>query len=385
MANELDIQQKGENTMLAGGLISGLVFAPHRPYWIRLNEYEYEMSMIADSPDEFQRFMVLTQAMQAQTLLNVNTQLSSIVSTNREILGIDRLAGFSMLSGAIQEGVSTLADAVQQGVSRLTDAIQEGFSSIAEEMREQNAILTNINRLLATKLAGEAREIRNSALAALHEGCSSKAFDREASLREALQLFHITVEHPLGLRDYVAWFNIGWLRWKLDGNLQEAEKAFATAVRQSMTEKNRFHAMAARHLAYIQFLQRKTDAAYRSIGLALQADSDPKTMFTQLLIAAQANNAAELTATFHTLITMHPDWLLECLLEETFSPYQAQLQEVVDAVVSEVRAQIKTIIINSRLGEAGEVDSFVRRELSMISPMTLLVVFSKRTGQVRSP
>jgi serine/threonine-protein kinase len=336
---------------------NGLVYAPDTPNWaqIRNIEYSYQVSLIADNPDYLRRFMVSTQAMQTQSLLTANAQLAEV---NRGILGIQQ--GITDLTYAVQDGF----DQVSGQIAELGGMMQEGFSLVAAEIQRQNAIMVDIAKLLSTKLEGEAREIRNSALSAVREGCSPEAFDQEGSLREALQLFRITVEHPMGMRDYVAWFNIGWLHWKLDGNLDEAEKAFATAVRQSMEKKDAYHVMAARHLAYMRFLLGKTDGAYQGIRLALQtAGDDPENLFTQMLIAAQANNAAELVTAFRALITDHPEWLAACLAEPELNPYQAQLQPVVDTLVGEARAQVRAAVdqVNAKLRDAGDMAKAVRR------------------------
>ncbi|HOF86921.1 MAG TPA: SUMF1/EgtB/PvdO family nonheme iron enzyme [Armatimonadota bacterium] len=340
---------------------NGLVYAPDTPNWaqIRNIEYSYQVSLIADNPTYLRQFMVATQAMQTQSLLTANAQLAEV---NRGILGIQQ--GIGELTGAVQQGFSDLSYAMQEGFDQLGGMMQEGFSLVAAEMQRQNAIMVDIAKLLSTKLEGEAREIRNSALSAVREGCSPEAFDQEGSLREALQLFRITVEHPIGMRDYVAWFNIGWLHWKLDGNLDEAEKAFATAVRQSMEKKDAYHVMAARHLAYMRFLLGKTDGAYQGIRLALQtAGDDPENLFTQMLIAAQANNAAELLTAFRALITDHPEWLAACLAEPELNPFQAQLQPVVDTLVGDARAQVRAAVdqVNAKLRDAGDMAKAVRR------------------------
>ncbi len=310
---------------------NGLVYAPSTPDWAKFRtfEYLYQVSLIADNPAYLRHYMVATHAMQTQSLLTSNAQLLEV---NRGILGI------------------------QHGSEILTAAARQGYLFSDEDMKRQNAIIMDVAKQLSKKMEGEIREIRNSALSAVREGCSPEAFDQEGSLREALQLFRITVEHPTGMRDYVAWFNIGWLLWKLDGNLDEAEKAFATAVRQSMEKKDAYHVMAARHLAYMRFLLGKTEGAYQGIRLALHITSDdPENLFAQMLIAAQATNVEELITAFRTMVANHPEWLVVCLAEPELNPFQAQLQPVVDALVEDARMQVREMI-NKVKAKLQEID-----------------------------
>ena len=346
---------------------NGLVYAPSTPDWaqIRNIEYSYQVSLIADNPVYLRQFMVATQAMQTQSLLAVNAQIAEV---DRGILGIRQ--GISELNDVMQQGFSGLSCTMKEGFDQLGGMMQEGFSLVAAEMQRQNAIMVDIAKLLSTKLEGEAREIRNSALSAVREGCSPEAFDQEGSLREAMQLFRITVEHPMGMRDYVAWFNIGWLHWKLNGNLEEAEKAFATAVRQSMEKKDTYHVLAARHLAYIRLLQDKTDGAYQGIRLALQSDEDnPQNLYTQLLISAQAHNIGEFTTFFCALISNHPNWLEQCLIEPEFRIFEKQML----GVISQLRkGAIKQIIdpFNTTL-QLLEIDAYLAK---MVQKETLLTI-----------
>jgi len=320
---------------------TSLIFSPSTPDWahIRSIESSYQVAMIADNPSHLRHFMVESQVAQFQALASANTQLAQV---NAGLVGIHE--GLSNLTWAVQDGFAAVGDALDGISGQIADlgyALEQGFTALAGEMQRQNATLGEIARLLSTKLEGEAREIRNSALAAVKEGCSPEAFDQEGSLREALQLFRVTVEHPMGLRDYVAWFNIGWLLWKLDADLPGAEKAFATAVRQSMDKKDAFHVMASRHLAYMRYLQKNTDGAYQGARLALQtAATDPENLHTLLLIAAQAGKADEVAQTFRTLVADHPDRLAACLAEPELEPHAQTLQSVLDDLVQAARQRL---------------------------------------------
>lgn len=304
----------------------GMIMAPRTPDWqkIRSLESSYQVAMIADDPLDLRRFIVATQAMQTQALLNTNTQLAE---ANGRIFDIQQVIG-------------------------------ELNTSIQEKLKRQNEEMMRINRLLSTRLEGKAKEIRYSALKAVREGCAPDAFDQEGLLGDALMFWKSTVEDPIGMRDYVAWFNIGWLLWKLEANLEDAERAFATTVRRSMDKKDAYHVMAARHLAYMRYLQKKTDLAYQGIHLALRTSSeDADNLYTLLLIAAQAGNEAEVVTAFRKLIQDHPEQLAICLAEKELEPYSKTLQQVVDELDSNERVKMNDTIerVKEKLHTAGEV------------------------------
>ncbi len=347
---------------------TSLIFSPDTPAFAHIRSVEnwYQIALIADNTSHLRHFMVRSQIAQFEALREANTQLAQ---TNAGIAGIER--GLGDLSSAVQQGFGDLTYAMQRGfdalggqIADLGYAVEQGFTALAAEMQRQNTVMVEIARLLSTKLEGEAREIRNSALAAVKEGCSPEAFDQEGSLREALQLFRVTVEHPMGVRDYVAWFNIGWLLWKLDADLPAAERAFATSVRQSMEKKDAYHAMAARHLAYVRYLQKNNEGAQQGIRLALQAaEGDPENLATLLLVAAQAGNADEVARTFRKLVAEHPGRLAACLAEPELAPYTQQLQPVIDSLVQGARARVRAAIaeINAMLDEARRMAEAVSR------------------------
>ena len=56
----------------------GMIMTPSTPDWLQIRSMEssYQVAMIADDPSDLRRFIVATQAMQTQALLNTNTQLA---------------------------------------------------------------------------------------------------------------------------------------------------------------------------------------------------------------------------------------------------------------------------------------------------------------------
>lgn len=357
---------------------NGIVYAPDTPNWaqIRNIEYSYQASLIADNTDYLRRFMISTQALQTEALLAPNAQLAEV---NHGILGVQQQ--LSSVAEAVDHGMSEVIFTMQEGLLHLGAQLQEHFSALTLELQRQHAVMQGIALLLSTSLEGEAREIRQAAMAALREGCAPDAFDQDSSLREALHLFRLTIAHPMGMRDYVAWFNIGWLVWKLDGDLQYAEKAFATAVRQSLEKKDAYHTMAARHLAYIRYLQGNTAGAYQGITIALQNNrDDAEAQYTLLLVAAQAQNLPELTATFRQLIAEYPDWLAACLAEPELNAYAVQLQPVLDALVAQARAALKATVTraNAKIGEADVMAKAARR------PTLLQAATYRKVDQIKS-
>jgi len=82
--------------------------------------------------------------------------------------------------------------------------------------------------------------------------------DRQEEFKDALRLLTEVLNNPIGSRDFVAWFQIGWLKWKDKQDLPGAAEAFYQAARLSGTEGKPHYVSSLRHLAYIQYLQDST-------------------------------------------------------------------------------------------------------------------------------
>ena len=60
--------------------------------------------------------------------------------------------------------------------------------------------------------------------------------DQEEWYKDAARLLRDVLDNPIGRGNYVAWFQTGWLKWKFQRNLAEAEEAFYQAARLSASK-----------------------------------------------------------------------------------------------------------------------------------------------------
>ena len=249
--------------------------------------------------------------------------------------------------------------------SKMSMLIDAGISSLPILFYQQHQALRLASNMMAQKLPEEIREISLAAQAAILEGFSPEAYDPDASLREALHLFRVTVNHPVGMRDHVAWFNIGWLLWKLDSRLEDAEKALTIAVRQSMGEKDIYFYLAARQLAIVSFLSGKYDNAVQAIHLALRySNQDPFCLLLQLYLSAAIGDTATISSSLYALLSQHPNWLSHCLAIPNIASYQLELQPVMEQLMGEARSRTANALhdFSELLYEVGEKASSVFKE-----------------------
>ena len=62
-----------------------------------------------------------------------------------------------------------------------------------------------------------------------------------------MRLLKSTTDNPIGMQDYVAFFQIGWLLWKHEHDIVAAEDAFYRAQRLSSSKRDLYHALSLRH------------------------------------------------------------------------------------------------------------------------------------------
>jgi tetratricopeptide (TPR) repeat protein len=128
------------------------------------------------------------------------------------------------------------------------------------------------------------------------------------------------LNNPIGSRDFIAWFQIGWLKWKDKQNLSEAEEAFYQAARLSNTvERYPYYAQSTRHLAYIQYLQGKHQEAYSTIQKALRvAAHDHDILYDAARYAAKTQRGQEALALLEKCIDVRPQTIVTMFSEPDF-------------------------------------------------------------------
>ena len=142
-----------------------------------------------------------------------NSLLSALVG------GMDRLSN-SM------DALNTTASKTLDAVYEQTEVLQAGFEEIAAQMLEQQKVLQEIANTLRRPYKIKALELLNEADRALKTGMKASGRDQDEEYKDAARLLRDVLDNPIGSRNYVAWFQTGWLNWKSKQNLAEAEEAF---------------------------------------------------------------------------------------------------------------------------------------------------------------
>jgi tetratricopeptide (TPR) repeat protein len=169
----------------------------------------------------------------------------------------------------LQEGFEDIAVVLQEGFEDIAVILQEGFEDIATRMMEQQRVLQEITNILRRPYETKALELLKEADRALKNGMQTSDRDQQEEFKDAARLLGGVLENPIGSRNYIAWFQAGWLNWKFKGNPAEAEEAFYQAARLSGPKADLYHAYSLRHLAYMQYLQGRCAEAYDNMHKAL--------------------------------------------------------------------------------------------------------------------
>ena len=148
------------------------------------------------------------------------------------------------------------------------DTVAQSIAARLQNLRERG---TQIEQVLTNPtFAGGESQLLTEAARALKNGMMSAGRDQIEEFKDALGLFREAQEGAIGGRNYVVWFQIGWILWKNGESLADAEEAFYQAYRLSGATQDIFYYSSQRHRAYLQFLQNKPQEARDTIARAVQ-------------------------------------------------------------------------------------------------------------------
>jgi len=175
------------------------------------------------------------------------------------------------------ESISAGFEGVEDSINNLTDmlssmrsVISEGFEQIAELLINQQQQLSNIANTLRSPYETQLLELRKEADRWLKNGMRETGRDQDESFKDAMRLLQVCLDNPIGMQDYVTWFQMGWLSWKYKKDISEAEDFFYRAQRLSKPTGNLYYLKSVRHLAHMQYLQNKFEDACRTINKVLE-------------------------------------------------------------------------------------------------------------------
>ena len=287
---------------------------------VRHIDNHYHLEMIAENGRQIVEFQSQLLRLQHEAaIVNIRgmaeiahrqDQTNSLLSTL--VGGVDRLNdSIDILNATAEE----MLDAVYAQ----TEVLQEGFEDIATRMVEQQRVLQEIENILCRPYKTKALELFKEADRALKNGMKASGRDQQEEFKDAARLLRDVLDNPIGSRNYVAWFQSGWLNWKFKGNLAGAEEAFYQAARLGGPEADLYHGYSVRHLAYMQYLQGRPAEAYENIHKALGVTpNDHDTMYDAARYAAKTARESEALELLDKCIDRQPQTTITMFSEQDF-------------------------------------------------------------------
>jgi tetratricopeptide (TPR) repeat protein len=253
----------------------------------------------------------------------------------------------------------------------LSEAIRREVAEATTGLLERQKALQDIAESLSRLHQPALQKMRNEANTALTNGMRASGRDRVEDFKDALRLFRTIQEDAVSGRDYTVWFNIGWLLWKMEEDLPEAEEAFYQATRLSASTADQFHALSLRHLAYMQYLQGKLKPAHATLAKALAAaPDDPDTLYDGARYAARVGRQAEVMADMDRCFDRNPLLLTLAFTEPDFveTGLDAAIAELLKTKREQMLSQIKREA--GRLGTATQMatEAAARAEVEISLP-----------------
>jgi tetratricopeptide (TPR) repeat protein len=254
-----------------------------------------------------------------------------IIEYQTEAFHMQREAAIANLRGLAevanrQNQTNNLLSIIVQSVSDLnnsldvqTQVLQQGFVEVARILLQHQQTLEQIADVLRRPYETKVLELLQEADRALKTGMKSTGRDQQAEFADTTRLLKEVLANPIGSRNYVAWFQTGWLKWKYERNIAQAEEAFYQASRLSAPQADLYHANALRHMAYMQYGQKKYPDAYTSIYQALKLSPDDHDIrYDAARYAAKVGRESEALDLLEKCIEQQPQTIFMMFSEEDF-------------------------------------------------------------------
>ena len=234
----------------------------------------YHLAMIAERSEDIVGYQSkILNAQYATAVANIRG-MAAIASNQAQTN--DMLASLGYGIDGLRAGVDDLnatASETLDAVYAQTDIIREGLSELADLLLQQGAAIRNVADILRKPYETQALELIKEAERALKQGMKSTGRTRKAEFDDAKRLTLAAIENPIGSRNFIVWFQQGWLQWKIDNNIEAAEESFFQSRRLNVLDRNPQYreentllaVNSIRHMAYMQYLQSKYEDAYQTI------------------------------------------------------------------------------------------------------------------------
>lgn len=308
---------------------------------LRAINNEYYSELIADQNEQLLHFKAAEMRLQAEAAVRMvrgleeiadqqavsnslmegmSGSLESIADSAQRIVGqLDQIddtirSGFSEVQGTLQRGFSEVQGILHHGFSTVAGFLAHGVTMLQQQQETLAEISVTLSRPYDTKV----QELLREGQKWLAMGAKCSGLEREENWKDALRLFGAVLDNDIGRQNYVAWFNIGYLRWKLLGNPAEAEKAFFNAQRYSAPDLNLWHTKSLRHMAQMQYLLSKLEDAYATAHRALAVQRDFETLYDTARYASKTGRSDEMLSLLDECIELQPNTIVTMFSEEDF-------------------------------------------------------------------
>ncbi len=298
-------------------------------------ERDYQITLTASNVDQLKQIEAANLAVTAQAArANLAAQkanqalsrsnlaaLENIRDEHREtnvMLGniLDVLEDMSAELANIHNAIDRQT-AMQRAAFRIVHA---DLTRIAESVLETHKTLKNIEVLLRQPYETKVLELRNQASRWLERGMNNSERQKEQAddYEDAFRLLEEVIKNPVGNQDYVAWFQIGWLRWKHYNDKPSAEQAFYRATRLSAPTTDAYHVKSLRHWAQMQYEQQKYEDAYQTIQRAVAISREHDVLRDAARYASRTGRNQEAIQLLDECIELRPTTIVEMFAEEDF-------------------------------------------------------------------
>ena len=329
------------------------------------------MAKSSQQLEKYTKQQVLAQLKHADAVVKLHDEQREANSLSRESLEVIS-RGLNEVIYAVEnlaenearttEAVNTLSDIVALGLQRLSQ-------QSAQQHREALEIARNPLRTEAQELAKEAEKW-------LKLGAELEGPDQGRIFKEAMQALLDVTKNPVGNRDYITCFHIGFLLWKSEDNLAEAEKSFDRARFLSIGAKDVWHISSIRHLAEMRHLRGGHQEAYATIREALLLGRDYNLLFDAARYAARAGRQDEYAKLLEECIELQPITIATMLGERDFTATQANkaaLFQLRDRLLQKKRAEIRKTL--TQLSELRAVSRDVAHKAELTIQLPPILVY----------
>jgi len=302
-------------------------------------ETHYHIGMAAENTRQIRDLQAAQLGLQASQAAQMHSDLAQL-GFGMDALGDQMGAVYDQL-GQVGRGVAELNATAQDALGALLGMhgmLDEWLSTLSEQLSRQQATMTQIAEDLRKPLQTEVLEMRKHADHALTSGMRAQGDEAREWYGDALELLGQAVENPVGKQDYVAWFQIGWIRWKLERNHKTAEQAFGRAARLSKPAGDPYYVESLRHLAHARYLQTDLAGALDAILQAEEADPSPQVLYDGARYRAVNGSAADAALVMERALRAHPPLVIPIIGEPDFGGMLSDVQAVIARLTEEARA-----------------------------------------------